>query len=194
MPANTGDDTDHDDQGDTVADSLFINALAQPDDQHGAGRERQNDGDTGDPGGCTAGVLHRVELAAAQQGIVGIRLQNCQTNGGIAGDLLDLFLPLGAFLGHPLQGGNGDGKQLNNDGSRNIGGYAQGKESRFRKGAAGQQVQVTQQVSLGAVQHLLQTAGIQKRHGNGAAKPYDYQNQQGIQELLAEILNFPCVP
>ena len=62
-----------------------------------------------------------IDLAAAQQGIVGIRLQDSQPDGGITGDLLDFFLSLGAVLCHTLQGGDGNSEQLNNDGRCDIG-------------------------------------------------------------------------
>ena len=52
--------------------------------------------------------------------------QQAQTNGGVPGDLGDLLLAfLTLLLGHPLQGRNGDGQQLDDDGGVDVGLNAQ---------------------------------------------------------------------
>ena len=145
--------------------------------------------------GSAGGVFHGIELAAAQQEVV------AHTPAAIARPtvvyrviLLIFFRPSAPSFAIRSRAGNSNGKQLNDNGRRNIGVIrpeqrGSPRQRRHRSACSGNPAGCPGCCPASACS----AAGIQKRHGNGAAKPEDYEDQQGKQELLAEILNFPCV-
>ena len=81
----------------------------------------------------TRAVLHQHVVAPA--------LQDGDGHGGIAGDGLDFLLAfLAALSCQPLQGGDGNGQQLDDDGAIDIGLHAQCEDSRLGKGTAGHNI------------------------------------------------------
>ena len=133
--AYAGQNAGEQDDGDTIADTELGDLLAHPHDEGGAGDEGGDD-DQGGPnaaGGQDAVGLH--------QHIVAPALQDGDGHGSVTGDGLDLLLAFfAAVLRHTLQGRDGDGQQLDDDGAVDVGLNAQGENGSVGERAAGHDV------------------------------------------------------
>ena len=186
---NAGDDACEQDHGDTVADAEFGHLLTQPHNEAGASDEG-HDNDQGGPDGLvgqdTEAVLH--------QHVIAPTLQDCDANGGITGNALDLLLALFAALtSQTLQCGDGDGQQLNNDGAVDVGLHTQGENGGGGESAAGHHI--VQAQNGGA--HLLQVSSQHLRvhigHGDGVTDAEDEQHQCSEDDLLAQLGDAPSL-
>ena len=181
-----GDDTCEEDHGDAVAHAELIALLAQPHQEAGAG----NEGDDNDHSRPYAGVEQ--DLGLLHNGVVAEGLQECDSDGRVAGDGLELlFAFLAALPLHPLQGRDGHGKQLDDDGTVDIGLNTQSKDGGLREGAAAHHVVQAQDSGAHAVEIRAQHTGVHIGDGNGAAQAVDDQDHQGEHDLLAQLRDTP---
>ena len=184
-----GDDVGKQDHGDAVADTKLIDLLTQPHNHSGTGGESQDDDQAGQEAGLgddAVVIEHGVESPAHEQ---------TQAHGGAAGDHGQLLLTLlAAFLGHALQGGDGNGQQLDDNRSVDVGLDAQCQDGAVGEGTAGHGiVQAQDGVAQDAIEIAGQSGSIDKGHGHHIADSVQEQNQSGEHELLAELRNLPCV-
>ena len=185
---HAGQDACEQDDGDTVADTELGDLLTHPHDEGGAGDE----GDDDDQSGPDAGVGQ--DTVVLHQGVVAPALQDGDGHGGIPGDGLDLlFAFLAALLCHAAQGGNGDGQQLHHDGCRDVGRNGQCKQRCTGQRTAGEHVQPAQRVAALTAEPALQCVAVDPRERNGGTETVQNDDQQGKQELILKLGNFPCV-
>ena len=181
-----GDDAGEQDHGDAVANAELVALLAQPHEEAGAGHP----GDHNHQGNPDA-VLGKHALAVKaplEDEIVAQGLEESNAHGGVAGDGLELLLALLAALPlHPLQGRYGHGEQLDDDGAVDIGLDAQGEDRCLGEGAAAHDIVQAQNGGAHAVEVGAEGVGVHIGDGDGAADAVNHQNQQGEQDLLAQL-------
>ena len=138
------------------------------------------------------GIRHSQQVVADHHHIVAEALQDGDGHRGIAGDGLDLLAAfLAAVLGQPLQGGDGHGQQLDDDGAVDIGLDAQGEYRRLGECAAGHDVVQAQDGGTHGVQLLFQRADVDIGHRDGIADPEDQQNEECKDDLLPQLGDTP---
>ena len=191
---DSGDDVCKQDHGDAVADTELGDLLTQPHHEGRACSEGQDNhqsgnkallGDDVEAGGSVVDE-HLVVSPAHQQ---------AQAHGGVAGDPGDLLLAfLALFLCHPLQSGNGNGEQLDDNGSVDIGLNAQREDRRSAESGAGHRVvQAQDGVRQDTVKVLGEGRSVNVRDGNDIADPIDQKNEQGEDDLLTKLRDLPCI-
>ena len=198
----TGDDVGEEDDGDTVTDTLLIDLLSQPHDNGSTGAVGQDQNDTNDPHAPHLEILSGGEVAAVP-GTVGHHVASLevhgvtdssdqsQDDGQNAGDSGQLLLAGLALLRPLLKLGDGDGEQLDHDGSRNVGRHGQSEQGSLCQSTAGEQVQPAQS----AVGHeaALHEVGGDPRHGDAGAQTVQHNDHQGEEDLIFQLGNFPRV-
>ena len=187
----TGDDAGEQDDGDAVADAELGDLLTQPHDEGGAGHKGGHDDHTGPDAVHAAQVQQAVGL---DEGVVAEALKQCNTHGGVAGDGRNL-LPalLAAVLLETLQGGDGDGEELDDDGAVDIGLDGQCEYRCRTEAAAAHGVHQAENGAAHTIQIGPQSLGVHKGHGHGGAQPENQQSKDGEEDLLAQLFNFPGV-
>ena len=110
-----------------------------------------------------------------------------QDHGQIARPLGNLLAPEFAFLLQLGQRLVDHGQQLQNDGRRDVGHDAQGKNGQAAELAAGKQVDKTQQAALVLLEELLQLVRIHPRRGNVSAQAVHRQQPKREQNALAQV-------
>ena len=126
---NGGYDGGEDQDGDTVADTLFVNPFAHPHQECGTCGAAEADRDIGHNAvheGSEAGisepgdVLEQISVAAAETDNDTYGLNQCKTDADIAGSPLDLLLTV--FLTRELlKLRECDGEELQDNGSGDVG-------------------------------------------------------------------------
>ena len=183
-------DAHQQDHGDTVADALFRDLIAQPHGKHGAGHKGADDHD----GGPGAGAGHNAVILA-QHHPVGDGHDDGQGKRGEAGDPLQLlFALLALLLGHALQGRDGHLQQLDDDGAVDIGIDAQCKDRGRCQAAAGKHIEVAQQ----AAGRLRLKGGIQRgavHEGDidRMTEAIDYDGEEDEGQLFTQLRDLPRV-
>ena len=98
------------------------------------------------------------------------------------------------LLCHPLQSGNGNGEQLDDNGSVDIGLNAQREDRRSAESGAGHRVvQAQDGVRQDTVKVLGEGRSVNVRDGNDIADPIDQKNEQGEDDLLTKLRDLPCI-
>ena len=187
---NAGDDVGKQDHGDAVADAEFRDLLAQPHDEGGAGGERQNDDEH-----VGENLIVGQHVGVAEHGIVGCAHDEADAHGGVAGDLVDLLAAfLAALLAQALQGGDGDGQQLDDDGCVDIGLDGQRQHGGAGERRAGQHVVQAQDVVGQVLREVLgEGRDIDVGNGDRVADAVNQKDQQDEQQLFAQFGDFPGV-
>ena len=187
---HAGDDAGKQNHGDTVAHTELIALLAQPHQETGAGHP----GDHNHQGHPDA-VLGEHALAVkavSEDEVVAQSLEEGDANGGVAGDGLELLLALlAAFPLETLQGGDGHGQQLDDNGAVDIGLDTQGKDRRLGKGAAAHHVIQAQDGGAHALEIGAEGVSVHIGDRDGAADAVNDQNQQREEDLLAKLRDTP---
>ena len=183
---DVGNDTDKDQQGDTVADSLFGNPLADP---HGQGGTA-----------CHGDADQRVvQPAAAVQNLQGTDqadgLQRSQDNRHIPGNPVDLLAAV-LFLAQPLQRGNRDGQQLHDNAGVDVGCNTHSHDGHPLESAACHHAEQTECASAGSSQCELFLYGRQVNAGrrNHTDQPEQKQHQEGVDDFPSEFGDLPHFP
>ena len=177
-----GDDTGKQDHGDAVADAHLGDPLTQPHDEGSACGEGQDD-----DGACPPlGVVQDAVAGVGQHDVVSPAHEQAQAHGGQAGDLVQLLLTfLAAFLSQALQRRQGNGQQLDDNGSVDIGLDGQRQNGCGRERGTGHDVVQAQDgvVELSILEVALQSRAVYEGNRNQAAQTVQHQDTQGEQEL-----------
>ena len=191
-----GDDTSEQNNGDPVADAELGDLFTQPHDKGGTGHKSGDDHDGRPYAVAFRHVEHgdTVVVVVVDPGVVAKALEQGNAHGGVAGDGRQLALALlAALLLHPLQGRDGDGQQLDDDGGVDIGLDGQGKQSRLGERVAAHHAQQAENSSRLLLHIVRQCIPVDKGHRDGAAHPEDEQGEDGEQDLIAQLLHLPRV-
>ena len=198
-----GNDTRKEQDRNAVSDSLVVDLLAEPHHQRRTGGKDHDDDDGGKHllpaarvhGNRLDGAVCHGDGGVAQVEIVSRALNQAQQNGYIAGDGRNLLASFLAFLRHSLKRRNGHSQQLHDNGAVDIGADTHGKERCVRERAAGQHVEVAQcGAPLADVGHeRLKGVCVQERHRNHGAEAEHNDDEEGEQNLLAQIRDAPGV-
>ena len=118
--------------------------------------------------------------------------QNNRDITGNSANLLSAFLP---FTSHSLQRRNCHGEQLHDNRGVNVRGDTHSKQSCLCKSTTGHHVHVTQESALlfHGLHQRPQSLCVQERNGDNRTEPEHNDNQQGKQNLLAKVRDFPSV-
>ena len=183
-------DTDQQDHGDTVADTLFGDLVTQPHDEHGAGDHGQNDNDAAPSVGTGQHMIHVLQSQIITEGHDG-----CQHQSGAASDTLERLLALfAALFGQTLKSGDGHLQQLDDNRAVDVGVDGHGEDGSGGKTAAGQSVEVAQQVA--AVQGgklVCQSHSIHERNVDSKTQTVDDNGEQDKGQFLAQFRNLPRI-
>ena len=162
--------------------------FAQPHEEHSTGGEGNHDHD-GSPDPFVG-----QQAVAADQGVIPEALQQANGQGRIPGNGLDLLLALfPAVLGQPLQGRNGNGQQLDDDGGVDVGLDGQGEQGRLGQSRAAQGVEQAKDRPGVCRNIILEILGVDIRHRDRRADAEDQQREDDEQELAAQLRQFPRV-
>ena len=140
---DAGDNAREQQDRNPVADALFVDLLAQPHHQRRAGSKAQDDDNRAEPEAkaafrfadqCAVRILYHEVVRNAEQ--------QAKADGGVTGDLPQLFAAGFTVLGHPLQRGDGDRQQLDDDAGVDVRRDRQRENTRVGKAAAGQQGEI----------------------------------------------------
>ena len=187
----TGHDAGKEDDGNTVADAEFGDLLAKPHNKRGAGGKGQNDDNCSPDAVLRVGVQQAVVL---HEHVVSKAHEKTDAYSGVAGDGGELLLALLAlFLLQPLQSGDRDAKELDDNGSINVGLDGQGENRRRGEGAAGHYVVKAENGVLQLREVVLQGSHIHIRDGDGVAETVKQDYEQSEEYLPADLLNSPRV-
>ena len=182
-----GNDTYEQDDRYAVADAVGVDLFAHPHHQIRAGRERCDDDKAGEPVGGVKKALDRK--------IVTVRRYKRQRDGHIAGDALDLLLPVRAALLKPFQRGDRHSQKLHNDGRGDIRRNGEREQRRFGKRVAREKVKITEQRggNTGRTEIIRQLCRINIRNRDRGAYSEKHDDYKSIDELFANIVNTPRV-
>ncbi len=131
-----GNDTDEDDQRNTVAHAVIRNAFAQPHNQHGAARIYDGHINTRNPNGSAEQLRSDCAFAVGEIHDNSHRLHDRENDRNNAGDVRDFFLALFALFGKALQRGNSHGQQLHDNRSVDVRSDTERKQRTVCKRAA----------------------------------------------------------
>ena len=182
------DDRGEDQQRDAVADAALGDQLADPHQQHAAGR--QADDDQEDVGRVEVGDdrFAGFGLQRVEQEHVADRLREREPDRQVAGVLGDASLADLAFLGELFQRRHDHLQQLQDDRGGDVGHDPEREQRDPRQAAAGEQVQVAEDPR--AAELLLDVVDgreVDARHGHVRAEAVDQEHRRGEAELLADV-------
>ena len=118
-----------------------------------------------------------------------IRLDHGQTDGAVAGVLVENFAPGLTFLLQRFQFGKHGGHQLDDDRGRDVRHDAQGEDRHAIDGAAGQCVEHIEQTAALLLQLLGDGGRINAGHGNIGAQAGNDQRTQGEEDARAQLMS-----
>ena len=143
-----GDDSSKDDQGYSVADAMFGDLLTQPHHDHGTRDQGHDAGEVEKEIGAnhhrTGGAGHGGESHRD-----GHSVEGSQQHSAIAGNLVNLLLPVRAFFAQLFKIGNYAAQKLDHDRGRDIGHNSQGKDRRPFKVSTHKQVEQPEEGVVG---------------------------------------------
>ena len=192
---NTREDAGEQQNGNAVADAAIVDLLTEPHHQRGADGEAQDDDNGGEP--CGAGAAgrsrrQRIVLVLCHE-VIRDAEQKAQSNRHIARQFAELLAAVLALLCPALQHRDRHRQQLNDDGTVDIRGDGERKQAGVREAAAGHQRQNTHEVAA-AFGSLRNSGNINKGNRDGGTDPENQHDEKRIQDLFAEIHDFPCIP
>ena len=187
----TGDDTCKQDHGDTVADTMLGDLLAEPHDEGGAGGEGQNYDDRGPE---VALCLSYQKAVVLDEHVEREALEETDGYGGVTGDggyLLLAFLAL--VLAHALECGDGDAQELDDDGGIDVGLDGEREDRRAGECAAGHDVEQTENGAAEGVEVAAEILDVDVRNGNRVTYTVKQDDKKSENDLLADLFDPPCV-
>ena len=173
-----------DDQRNAVADAACGDLLTQPHQEHGAAHQRD---DTGRHKECARRVGQPARL---QRNGDAIALEQRQRHGAVARPLVHLLAALLALFLHLFQRGHHGCQKLDDDGGRDIGHDAKGKDPHAANRAAGEHVQNTAETGTCIGHKLAQRLTIDPGNRNIGAKAINDQQAKGKEDALTQIRRF----
>ena len=154
----TGDNTQHDDQRHAITDALVRDALTKPQDEHTAGGK--DDGGSNHergPSNCRIQGAARLHLEVLQ--ICG-SLEQKDEDGQVAGVLVDLTASALALALHLLEIGDGNGKDLDDDGCRDVRHDTKCEDGRIGECTSREHVQKAHQTFAGLLAQCCQLVRV----------------------------------
>ena len=192
------DDTCKQEDGDTVADAVFVDLFTQPHHERGACGKYQNDNDRGKYHGEALSVAGDGGVMQIEE--VRCTLDQTQADRHITGDGADLLSACLALLGKSFQGRDRYAEKLDNNGAVDVGGDTHGKDGGVGERTTRQGVEVSDHVvayvgryAVGRRHCRLQRVGVDERYRNDRTDTEHHDDEQGEQELFAKIRDRPCV-
>ena len=183
---DTGEDTGKEDHGDAVADTELVDLLAEPHDKGRTGNEGHDD----DQSRPNAGLLEDAVVLADH--VVAEGLEKSDGDRRVARDGGDLLLArLAAVTGKTLEGGDGDGQQLDDDRAVDVGLHTEGEDRSLREGAAGHHIVEAQEAAAGGINVGTEQFRVDIRGGDRVTDAEDEQDQQSEYDLLTQFGDAP---
>ena len=193
---HAGNDAGEDEQGDAVAQAVFIDLFAEPHQENAARRER---GEGHEPK-CNLMILHDIRLHEHRLGVVHVAhpkraLHDTQWNGGIARPFLDFALARLPFLLQLFQGGNDRAQELENNRRRDVRHDAKAEDRALLEAAAGENRDVIRDPAGGAgvlafallLGHLLECLLIHAGKRDVKADTINGKHEQGEEHLVPQL-------
>ncbi len=178
-----GDDPGEDDQRDTISNAPARDLLAHPHQQHGA-TGQGDDGRKGEEGPW----IHHQARAGLQTGRNRRRLYDGQNHSEIAGVLIEGLAPgFPAFLPQLLPRRIDGAQQLDDDRGGNVWTDVQGEDRHPLHGAAGEQVEHSQNALRLPLEGRRKGRRIDPGNGQVGPKPIDHQHHQGEEDPLVKL-------
>ena len=186
----TGHDTDHDYQRDTVADTLVRDLLAEPHDEHGTGDEdRRRIGYEAERVAVNECRGHLM----VQVGDVRRALEDQHADGKEARPLIHFAAAAFTFLLHLLEIRDHHTHELDDDGGGDVRHDSECKDGRIAECTAGKDVQQTQKsvaVELaGKRRPLAQGVGVDTRNHHETTQAVDQQQPDRVDHTFAQLLD-----
>ena len=138
------DDTRKQEYRDTVADTEFVDLLAEPHHQRGARGEYQHDNDSGEDdfkAAVVAGDAHVLQIEE-----VSGTLDKTERDRYVTGDCADLLSAGLAFFGKSFQSGDSYAEKLHDNGAVDVGGDTHCEDGGVRERAARKGVEISDHV------------------------------------------------
>ena len=196
----TGNDTNGNQEGDAVTDSLLGDLLTEPNHDHGAGGQENRTGNE------ELGFAHEDDLAVGG----GVEARNDATrigterheqhetlhqanrDGEVTGILIDLLATDIAFLLEAGETGEDRTHQLHDNGGADVGHDAEGKQGTVEQGATGKHVVEPQQSAARSrfiAQVFLNRPRVHTGKRDVCTYPGNEKQCQGKEDLLAQFRN-----
>ena len=180
-----GDDTDHNDDGDTIADSAVGDPLTQPHDEHGAGHEN----DRGNQVECEAAPAHCDGVARDHTGNVRRALDRENQNGKVPCNLIHLSAAALTFHLHLAERRNEHAEKLDHDGCRDVRHHTERKDRSITESTAGEHVEEADKAFLRAALESGEPVRIQTREYDVASQAVDQDQEDRVADPRAELLD-----
>ena len=189
----TGDNTDHDDHGNTVADTVIRDTLAEPHDEQGGGdqQDKSTDGECGESE--DAGLKHRGRHGTGELhgelGDVGRCLNSQHSHCEVTGDLVDFGTAAFTFLGEALEIRHCQSEELHHDGCRDVRHDTQREDGGVGECAAGEEVKHAEQTLAGRLAERRKGSGVDAREHHMGTEAIYQDDEEGIEDALPQVLN-----
>ena len=189
----TSDDTNHNDHGDTIADTVVGDTLTEPHDEQGCGNQQDESADTECGEAKDAGLKHRRsdsarELTGELSDVSGsLHCEDC--NGQITGDLVDFRTTALTFLSQSLEIGNGEGKQLHHDRCGDVRHDTQCEDGSIRESTTGEEVQHTEETFLCGAAECGKGARVNTGQHHMRTKSVNQDDEESVENTFSQILN-----
>ena len=182
-----GDDAGENDHRNAVTDAALSDLLTEPHEEHRAGDQRDHRREDE----AEAGVEHEPLIL---QGIGSAeRLHQGKAHRAVARVLGHLATPGLALLAQLIHLRNHDAGHLHDDGRRDIGHHAEGKDAQPLQCAPGEHVEHRQDRAGLFLEELVQRPRIDARNGNEGANPVDDQGADQEQQALTKVSEARCL-
>jgi len=191
----SGNDGSKKDHGDTVADTLFIDAFTEPHNEAGTCYKNKYDCDLlkNTCETCYGSKSSSAVCIGLKSYEVTQSLNYSNTYSYVTSDLVDLLTAfLAAFFGKTFKSGDSDCKKLDNNACINVRLNSQREDCAFGKCITGKHIQVTEKASL-RVEICFKSLCVDKRYGNRTTDSEEKDNKQGVENLFPQVRDFPCV-
>ena len=189
----TGDDTDHNDHRDTVADAVVGDSLTKPHNEEGGGDEEDEGRDGERREAEDAGREHRGGDGAGELvgelGDIGGSLDGQHEHRQITGDLVDFLTAAFAFLLETLEIGHRKRHQLDDNGCGDVRHNTQREDGGVGECAAGEEVEHTEQTLLGRAGERGEAAGVDTREHHVRTKTVYQDDEERVEDSLSQVFN-----
>jgi len=193
----TGDDTNHNQKRDTIADAFVGNALTKPHDEEGSADQ---DNDAADPEeGRRLGPRKGVESIGrglqlhAHVGDVGRSLGSRDGDGEPASDLIHFSTATFTFPLHFLELGDHHHEQLNHDGCRDVRHDAQGEDGGIGECSTREHVEKAHQALRTLLSEDCELRRVDTWQDDIGADAVNQHQANGVEDSLPQVFNRPDV-
>ena len=189
-----GNDTNQDDEGDTIADTAVSDTLAKPHDEHRAGSKDDGQVSQGPKAQRKSGAVGSPVDLNLKIHQIGRSLKDEYKHRQQACVLVQFLTAALTFPLHFLEGRQDHTAKLDNDRRRDVRHDAQREYGCLREGAAREHIQKLHQTAL--VGKIGKSVDVRRRYAgehNVAPQPVDEYQQECYEYSLAQLLDCPDV-